>query len=96
MFLAACGPGVGSIGAVLRPVGGVLRVEEAPPGLAGAHGGLQAGDEVTHIDGADVREMSPDEIRRRLRGEVGSRVRLLVVRGDRVEEITIERAPFRR
>jgi C-terminal processing protease CtpA/Prc len=95
-LLAACGPGVGSIGAVLRPVGGALRVEEAPAGLAGARGGLQIDDEVTHIDGADVREMSPTEIRHRLQGPVGSKVRLTIVRRERVEELIVERAPYRR
>jgi hypothetical protein len=35
-------------------------------------------------------------VHRRLQGEVGTKVRLLVVRGDRVEELVIERAPYRR
>jgi carboxyl-terminal processing protease len=50
------------------------------PGTPGERAGLQTGDRIIAIDGAATEGMQPDEARRALRGEPGSRVRLTIDR----------------
>jgi membrane-associated protease RseP (regulator of RpoE activity) len=57
--------------------------------------GLQPGDEIVKIDGHSVAEMELDTIVAALRGEVGSKVLLLVRRGDEEFAIEVLRAPYR-
>jgi len=101
LFAPACddlaGPWPGGIGAVLRFHGTEHRlvVEDVPPGTASAHAGLEVGDQVVAIDGAPVADMAGEEVVRRLRGPVASKVRLTLRRGDATREIEIEREPYR-
>jgi C-terminal processing protease CtpA/Prc len=93
--LAACGSSqVGSIGAVLSRsrATGAVHVREAPEGLAGAEGGLLEGDQVKMIDGILVDDLDAARIQRLLRGEVGSKVVLTIVRGDEVMHVEVTRA----
>jgi carboxyl-terminal processing protease len=70
-----------------------LLVKDAPVGGAAANAGLEAGDEVVMIDGFYTRELSSKDVRVKLRGEVGSTVRLTVVRkADEVHHIVVTRA----
>lgn len=71
-------------------------MRDAPPGLGGAKAGLLPGDVIIAIDGEDVRDLSPDEVRDRLRGVVGTTVRLTVERDGQILHATVERAPFKR
>jgi membrane-associated protease RseP (regulator of RpoE activity) len=71
-----------------------LRVIEVPEGPA-RDAGLREGDRIVSIDGAPVEGRSERDVVARLRGEVGSRVRLGVLRGDESLELTVERAPYR-
>jgi C-terminal processing protease CtpA/Prc len=93
--LVACGgaSGPGSVGAVFGRDSETraLVVREAPPGAAAEKAGLQPGDEVVMIDGWYVRDMSGKDVRAKLRGEVGSTVRLTVVRGDDVRHVRVLR-----
>lgn len=99
--LPACddlaGPWPGGIGAVLRFKGTEhqLYVEAVPPESASARAGLMVGDEVVAIDGAPVADMSLEDVVRRLRGPVASKVRLTARRGPSTHEIEIEREPYR-
>jgi carboxyl-terminal processing protease len=69
-----------------------LVVREAPEGAGADKAGLEAGDEVVMIDGFYVKDLSPREIRERLRGDVGSTVKLTVVRGaDDVRHVEVRR-----
>ena len=68
-------------------------VREAPKGLAAERAGVRAGDEVLLIDGRDVRGMKPETLHRILGGEVGERVKLTLVRGERVLRLTLLRSP---
>ncbi|MBC7795035.1 MAG: S41 family peptidase [Clostridia bacterium] len=55
--------------------------EDSPAKLAG----LQVGDRLVAIDDAPVRDMSFEAMQRRLRGPIGSKVKLSVLRSDRPE-----------
>lgn len=71
-----------------------LHIERAPDEGAAARAGVRAGDEVLEIDGVAVREMDRPSVIMRLRGEVGTRVRLSL-RGDGgTREVEVERAPY--
>src|SRR5580704_4908461 len=80
---AACTGARGSVGAILgKDVhDGRLYVREVPPGLSAAVAGIRDGDEVIAIDGVPVGDMSPAEVHKRLEGDVGTKVVLLLVRG---------------
>lgn len=98
LFFAGCGPErPGSIGAHLSRDNetGALYVRDLFPGLAGERAGLQPGDEIIMIDGFYVREIEPARIREMLRGQVGTAVRLTVVRGGLVLRLRIARSELR-
>ncbi len=89
-------PASGSIGVVLgrHNTTGALQVREVPAGLTGDHAGLRAGDRIKMIDGLLADRMAPERIREVLRGPVGSKVMLTVLRGDRVLHLEVTRAPL--
>jgi C-terminal processing protease CtpA/Prc len=98
LALSACGgaSGVGSVGAVFGRDNETraLVVRDAPAGAAAEKAGLQPGDEVVMIDGLYVKDMSTKDVRARLRGDVGTTVRLTVVRGDAVRHLRVARTPL--
>ncbi len=87
----------GGIHAVVRFRGATnsVVVEEVPQGGAAATAGLRVNDEIVSIEGSPVRGMSPENVRQRLRGEVGTRVRLRVSHDGEERDVVIERAPYR-
>lgn len=95
LLALACGATRGSIGAVLAQTrDGRLAVREAPPDLPAARAGLSRGDEILLIDGRDVRRLSPLEIHTALEGDVGTEVRLTVLREGAIERLLLTRGPF--
>lgn len=102
-FLCLCGPGPasygcatqhGTIGATLgQQADGRLYVREVPTGLAASQAGLQPGDEITLINGRDVRDLDPKAVHRLLSGDVGEPVKLTVLRGEQVLHVTLKRTP---
>lgn len=74
---------------------GRLYVREVPADMGAAKVGIQAGDEVTAIDGKAVSSMTPDEVHAALAGAVGSKVKLTVVRDGQALTFEIERGPLR-
>jgi C-terminal processing protease CtpA/Prc len=86
----------GGIGAVLRFQAAAHRLylERVPPDGAAGRAGLRSGDEVVEIDGVAVREMDRASVVMRLRGEVGTRVRLAVAVDGGTREVEVERAPY--
>jgi carboxyl-terminal processing protease len=70
-----------------------LRVVSARDGSPAARAGLRTGDYIRAIDGRATRDMSIVEGRRLLRGAVGAKVDLLVLRGNAAEphEVTVVR-----
>jgi carboxyl-terminal processing protease len=93
----ACAPPQGTIGAVLaqRP-DGRLFVHEVPEGLAANKAGLHEGDEILLVEGVDVRALAPKELHAALSGDVDSKVRLTLVRGEEVLRLTLKRTPAKR
>lgn len=72
-----------------------LRVESVQAGGTSFRAGLRQGDQVLAIDNVEVSGLTDNEATERLRGEVGTRVRLRVQRGDDTREVVVERAPPR-
>jgi len=101
LALVACddlgGAWMGGIGAVLRHRArdATLVVEDVPPRGNAASAGLRPGDRVIAIDGDPVAELDARTIVTRLRGPVGSYVRLTVARGGTTRTLRVERAPYR-
>jgi len=97
LLLVACGSHqVGSIGVKLARdhVSGRVRVYEAPPGT-GQRAGLAAGDVIVAIDGKDIHSFaSDDDVRKALRGDVGTKVKLTVERDGEKRDVEVERGPL--
>jgi C-terminal processing protease CtpA/Prc len=93
VLLAGCGPGMGSIGALLgkNHNDGRTVVREVPRDMEAARAGLEPGDEVLYIEGKDARAMTAEEVHQALVGPVGSTVRLTVLRNGHVLHITVRR-----
>ena len=97
-FVLGCGPsGPGSLGAVLGRDNEThaLYVREVPEGMSAEKAGLEPGDQLAMIDGFYVKDMGPEQIRKRLRGEAGSTVDLTVLRGEEVRHVRVTRAAMR-
>jgi carboxyl-terminal processing protease len=85
----------GTIGAALgQRTDHRLFVRSMPPGQGADRAGLAVDDEILLIDGKDVRAMSQDDIRRAVRGDVGSTMVLTILRGDARREIKVVRTPL--
>ena len=96
-LLCACGAGSWDGGIHARmgySEGGGLRVFEVPPDGPAARAGLEVGDVIVAIDATEVGGLRPPQIAERLRGPVGTRVELRVVRGGRTLTVSVERAPY--
>ena len=90
--LGGCAAEVGTIGALLgQKPDGRLFVRETPRGLAAEKHGLVPGDEILLVEGKDVRQMGEHELYRALSGDVGTKVKLTVVRGDGVFRVSLTR-----
>lgn len=57
--------------------------------------GLQAGDEITAVDGTPVTEMQPEEVAMHIRGEVGTEVTLSISRDGQTQNYKITRATIK-
>jgi len=85
-------PAPGEIGVEISK-GYYLRIVSPRDGSPAAKAGIRTGDYIRAIEGRSTRDMSPYEGARLLRGAVGSKVTLLVIRGNAAEphEMTIVR-----
>jgi carboxyl-terminal processing protease len=85
----------GTIGALLgKRTDGRLFVRGVPPGQGADRAGLEIDDEIVAIEGHAVREMSEEEIRGAVRGDVGSALSLTVERGGQRREVKVQRSPI--
>lgn len=65
-----------------------------PPGQGAERAGLEIDDEILMIDGKDVRAMSQDEVRRAVRGDVGSTLTVTILRNGEKRDVRITRTPL--
>ena len=95
-FCFACGAAApGTIGAQLgQRTDGRLFVRGIPPGQGADKAGLELEDEIVAIDGHPVREMSQDDVKRAVRGDVGSTMVLSVERNGLKRDVRVQRSPI--
>lgn len=93
-----CASGVpGTIGAALgQQTDHRVFVRAAPPGEGASMSGILVDDEVVALDGKPVQGMSPDDIRRAVRGDVGSVLTVTIVRGGERRDVRVTRTPLAR
>lgn len=87
---------LGSIGAVLgrSTDSGAVHVRDVP-GDELLESQLMPGDRLVSIDGVEVDSLDQGELRNKLRGPVGSKLRVTLLRGDSVVRVEITRVPLR-
>jgi carboxyl-terminal processing protease len=71
-----------------------LRVVDVPDEGPAHEAGLEEGDRIVSVNGDPVRTLNMVEIVERLRGPIGSTVRLEIVRDGEIEEIEVRRAAY--
>ena len=97
MFLLHCGPSQwqGGVHAEFRfSQSHGLRVIDIPARGPAVEAGLRRGDRVIMVDKEDVAHMTLKEVVERLRGPVGTIVKLTVIRDGKQSTLSIERAPY--
>ena len=85
----------GTIGAQLgQQADGRLFIRGVPAGQGADKAGLEAEDEILAIDGHSVREMSQDDVKRAVRGDVGSTMVVTVERAGLKRDVRVQRSPI--
>ncbi|MDB5215085.1 MAG: hypothetical protein JWO86_3012 [Myxococcaceae bacterium] len=94
--ISACASSApGTIGALLgKTTEGRLFVRGIPPGQGADRAGLEIDDEILAIDGQSVKGMSQDDVRKAVRGNVGSTLTLTVDRGGHKRDVKVQRSPI--
>ncbi len=94
--IGACGSAApGTIGALLgKRTDGRLFVRGVPPGQGADRAGLEIDDEILAIDGHPVAQMTQEDVRKAVRGNVGSTLTLTVQRGGQKRDVKVERSPI--
>ncbi len=94
-LIACSSPPPGTIGAQLgKRTDGRVFVRGIPAGQGADKAGLQVDDEVIAIEGKSVREMTQDDIRRAVRGDLGSTFTVTIERGGKRSDVKVERSPL--
>jgi carboxyl-terminal processing protease len=95
VMVACASSAPGTIGALLgQRTDGRLFVRGAPPGQGAERAGLEVEDEILAIDGRPVKEMSQEDVRRAVRGDVGSTLTLTIERAGQRRDVKVERSPI--
>ena len=79
-------------GLAFNPADGHLYVRSMPPEQGAAQAGLRIDDEIVALDGKDVKAMSDDDVRRAVRGDVGSNLVVTIVRDGQRQDVTVKRS----
>lgn len=79
------------IGAAVKYVAstGYLKVTRVRAGSPCNTAGVQAGDVISKIDGADVSEMSYTDATNRLKAQIGTEIKLTLIRGEETLNLTV-------
>ncbi len=98
LFAVACGSAApGTIGAALgQRTDHRVFVRSLPPGQAAERAGLLVDDEILAIDGKDVQTMGELEIRKAVRGDVGTTMTVRIVRAgvEKPLDVKVTRTPL--
>lgn len=70
-------------------------VRSTPPGQGAAEAGLLIDDEIVAIDGKDVKAMSEEDVRRAVRGDLGSTLTVTIVREGKRRDVTVKRSKLK-
>jgi carboxyl-terminal processing protease len=96
LLLAACASEPGTIGAALgKRADGRMFVRSTPPGQGAAEAGLLIDDEIVAIEGRDVKTMSEEDVRRAVRGDLGSKLTITIVREGQRRDVTVKRSKLK-
>ncbi len=71
-----------------------LFVRSLPPGEGADRAGLSVDDEIVAIEGKDVRTLMPEDVRKAVRGDVGTTLTVTVLRGGDRHDVKIVRTPL--
>lgn len=85
----------GGIGAQIRVEARRIVIVSVLPGMPAALQGLLAGDVILMIDGESTVNLSAEEAQQRLRGPVGSKVKLRLQRGKKQLGVEVERSTIK-
>lgn len=97
LLLCTCASEPGTIGAALgKQSDGRMFVRSTPPGQGAADAGLQIDDEIVAIDGKDVKGMSEEDVRRAVRGDLGSSLVVTIVREGVRKDVTVKRSKLKK
>jgi S1-C subfamily serine protease len=95
VMIACASAAPGTIGAVLgQRTDGRLFVRGVPAGEGADRAGLEIEDEIVAIDGRPVKEMSQEDVRKAVRGDVGSTLLLTVERNGQRRDVKVQRSPI--
>ncbi|OJX79510.1 S41 family peptidase [Magnetospirillum sp. 64-120] len=83
--------GFGGIGIRFELSEGDIRITEVMEDSPSSRAGIQVGDLLTHVDGQPISGLSRDELSRRLRGPVDSRVSIGIRRGYKPMDLALRR-----
>nr|CAM75087.1 Periplasmic protease [Magnetospirillum gryphiswaldense MSR-1] len=83
--------GFGGIGIRFELVDGDIRITEVMADSPAGKAGLLVGDLLTHVDGQPVSGLSRDELSKRLRGPVDSRINVGIRRGYKPMDLALRR-----
>lgn len=95
VFGACASAQPGTIGAALgQQSDHHVYLRAVPPGEGADKAGLLVDDEVVALDGKPVATMTPDDIRRAVRGDVGTTLTVTILRGGDKRDIKVTRTPL--
>ena len=80
----------GGIGVQLTFIDKGARVDQVAPGSPAEEAGIKAGDIITAVDGVSYSQMREGEMQLRIKGNLGSKVRLTVIRAGVSAPLDIE------
>lgn len=80
------------IGVWLARVGGHLQVTSVLPASPAAAGGIRVGDEIVSLDGKAVADLSVSQVVTKMRGDVGTQLRIGLRRAGVEQQVAVRRA----
>lgn len=82
----------GGIGILFSKPDDMILIEQVYANTPAATAGLAARDKITHIDGTDIAEVDINDCKTMMRGEVGTKVVLTILRNGTSFDVTLSRA----